>query len=46
MITLFCLCASLWAQKNDKEALGWGVGAACAWMPDLLFIIAFLGDMH
>jgi len=38
MITLFCLCAAIWAQRNDKDVRWWGLGAAFFWPIDLAAI--------
>lgn len=43
MITLFCVFAAFWAQKNNKETFGWGFGAFFAWMPDLAFLMVIFG---
>lgn len=43
MLTLFCLCAALWAQATNREAFGWGFGACFTWVVDLLFFVAVFG---
>lgn len=40
MITLFCLCATVWAQATNREPAFWGFGAVVGFFADLLIAMA------